>query len=124
MTRTPIIVSACLALLSSASSAFAQEWAMREGDVLFSRAELKERLEGRTLTFYDEGKSKFDPEGGYSYTYDFGGTAYGVYEIGDDSTVCIEFRNGASRCDLYVMNRMRLVVVTEDGLRFPVRPAS
>jgi len=97
---------------------------MREGDVLFSRTELKERLEGRTLTFYDEGQSKFGQESGYSYTYDFGGTAYGIYEIGDDSTVCIEFENGASRCDLYVMNRARLIVVTEDGLRFPVRSAS
>ena len=118
----------CLALLIAASSAPAQEpaqeWAMRNGDALFSRAKLQERLAGQTLTFYDDGQSRFGPNGGYSYTYGVGGTAFGVYEIGEDSTVCIAFDNGASRCDLYVMNTARLIVVTEEGQRFPVRPAS
>ena len=102
----------------------AQEWALRTGDELFSKTDLQDRLTGQTLIFYDDGQSKFGPNGGYSYTYHLGGTAYGVYTISDDSTVCIKFQNGASRCDLYVNNAARLVVVTEDGQRYPVRPAS
>lgn len=105
-----------------AAPAFAQEWATRAGDQLFTLDELTGRLSGQTLTFYDNGRSQFGPNGGYSYTYDFGGVAYGVYQIGDDSTVCIRFENGASRCDLYVTNAARLIVVTQDGMRFPVRP--
>lgn len=116
---------AFVAMLStSALPAIAQDWALRGGDELFSTEDLRNRLAGQTLTFYDDGQSQFGPNGGYSYTFDFGGTAYGVYEIQEDSTVCIQFENGASRCDMYVLNAARLIVLTEDGQRFPVRPAS
>ncbi len=115
-------VLACL--IVCALPALAQGWATRDGDEFFTRQELHDRLAGRVLTFHDNGQSEFGPNGGYSYTYDFGGTAYGVYEVGGDSTVCIRFENGAARCDLYVTNSARLIVVTEEGQRFPVRPES
>ena len=46
----------------------------------------------------------------------------GRYTISDDSTVCIDFDNGFSRCDMYVRSGEKLVLLTEDGLRFPIRP--
>lgn len=80
-------------------------------------------IDGQTLTFFDDGQSKFSAGGAYSYTYaNGGGTAFGAYEVGEDGTVCIAFRNGFGRCDRYVESGGRVVMLTEKGERFPVRP--
>ena len=44
-------------------------------------------------------------------------------ELRDDGSgvVCSAFDNGFSRCDMYVDDGARLVLITEDGTRFPVR---
>lgn len=116
-----IVLTALLAL--TASAAQSQDWALRAGDTQLSRAEALDLTAGRTLTFYDDGQSKFSVGGAYSYTYaNNGGTAYGRFEVGDDGEVCIHYRNGFSRCDLYVRNGDRLVLLTEKGERYPIRP--
>ena len=80
-------------------------------------------IEGRTLTFFDNGQSKFSVGGAYSYTYaNGGGTAFGAYDVAEDGTVCIAFRNGFGRCDRYVQSGGRVVMLTEKGERFPIRP--
>ncbi|MGR3639829.1 hypothetical protein [Alterinioella nitratireducens] len=113
---------ALVLFLLLASPAVAQEWFMRAGDVLFSEVELSDRLRGNTITFHDGGEARFFEDESYSYTYaNGGGTAQGQYKVNDDSTVCIDFANGFSRCDLYVLNGERLVMATEDGVRFPIR---
>ena len=40
----------------------------------------------------------------------------------EDGIICIVYRNGFDRCDMYVRSGGRLVVLTEDGERYPVRP--
>ena len=100
----------------------AQDWSVRQGDVLFDQANLTARLSDQSITFYDGGSSRFTVEGIYGYTYAGGGTALGRYTVGEDSTVCITYENGFARCDLYVTNNARLIVITEDGDRYPVRP--
>jgi hypothetical protein len=109
-------------LLSLSGPAFAQDWAMRDGDRVVTRADLTERLVGNSIMFYDNGVSKFETDGRYSYTYDQGGTAYGRFEIGDQGIVCIDFVNGRSRCDRYVDNGERFLLLSADGYRFPIRP--
>jgi len=94
---------------------------MRDGDRVLEKEALTERLVGRSITFYDNGQSNFEPDGGYSYTYYQGGTAFGQFEIGDDGVVCIDFANGFSRCDRYVENDGRFILLTADGYRFPIR---
>ncbi len=97
------------------------DWQTRAGDVPVD----PETLMGRTLTFYDDGQSRYSAGGSYSFTYGVqngGGTAYGVYRVVDDGSICVDFRNGFSRCDLYVMNAGRLLLITQDGARYPVRP--
>lgn len=102
--------------------AFAQEWKLRPGDEVLDRRAAERMTNGRTLVFYDEGRSKFSPGGAYSYTYaNGGGTAFGIFSVMDDGRVCIEFRNGFDRCDLYVRNKSLLVLLTEKGERFPVK---
>jgi hypothetical protein len=67
--------------------------------------------------------SHFYNDGRYTYAYDMGagGYAYGYFEVAEDSTVCIAFVNGFSRCDAFVENGGRLVLITRDGDRFPIR---
>ncbi len=109
-----------LALLT-ATPLWAAEWRTKPGDVPLPQAEL-EALAGRTLTFYDDGQSKFSAGGAYSYTYASGESAFGTYSIAEDGSICIAYRNGFSRCDLYVRSGERLILIDQKGDRYPVRP--
>ena len=105
-----------------AGSALADPFVMRSGDIVFDPDAMRERLSGQILTFYDDGQSEYYTDGRYTYTYaDNGGTAYGYWRVEDNGAVCIEFVNGFSRCDLYVRNGDRLLLIDENGARFPVR---
>ena len=109
-----------LALLA-ASPAFATEWRTKPGDIPLSPEDLN-ALEGQTFTFYDDGQAAFSADGAYSYTYASGDAAFGTYSIAEDGSVCIAYRNGFSRCDLYVRSGERLILIDEKGDRYPVRP--
>ena len=100
---------------------WAAEWLTKPGAVPLNQQEL-DGLAGRTLTFYDDGRSKFSAGGAYSYTYAGGDSAFGTYSIAHDGSICIAYRNGFSRCDLYVHSGDRLILITEEGERYPVRP--
>ncbi len=115
-------IAICLALFPT--FACAQDWSPRDSDRLFDQAALDTRLRGQTITFFDDGQSRFFDDGRYTYTYaNDGGTGYGYFDVKDDSTICVDFVNGFSRCDMYVIDASdRLVVITESGDRFPVRP--
>jgi len=112
----------CLALFPTL--AFAQDWVPRDSDTLFDQTTLDTRVRGETITFFDDGQSQFLDDGRYTYTYpNDGGTGYGYFEIKEDSTICVDFVTGFSRCDMYVVDASnRLVVITESGDRFPIRP--
>ncbi|MCV3271801.1 hypothetical protein [Roseobacter sinensis] len=115
----------CLAVLWSLPTvAVAQDWALRADDRLLTRDEVAQLTEGQTLVFYDDGRSKFSAGGAYSYTYASGQSAFGRYRVEVDGTVCIDYRNGFSRCDRYVESGSRIVMLTEKGERFPIRPSA
>lgn len=118
MTRLALFLCLLPALLS------AQDLTPRDDDTLFDAASLDQRLRGHTITFFDDGASRFFEDGRYTYTYaNGGGTGYGYFSVKEDSTVCVDFVTGFSRCDLYVVDTAdRLVVITQSGDRFPVRP--
>lgn len=106
-----------------ASPAVAQSFDLRDGDSRFAPGALSDRLSGQVLTFYDDGKSEFYADGRYTFTYaEDGGTAYGHWRIAKDGAVCVAFVNGANRCDVFVQNAGRLILLDERGDRFPVRP--
>ncbi len=111
-----------LPLVLLAGQAMADDWKMRDGDALLAQSDLHDRLSGRVLVFYDDGRSNYQADGKYSYTYGGGGTWYGHWQVGADSVVCVTFVTGVERCDRIVENDGRLVVLTADGQRFPVRP--
>ena len=103
-----------------ASPAFAD--GVRDSDVQLDRAGMDALLTGKVVTFFDGSKSSYAPDGSYGYTYTDDGPVWrGQYTLGDDSRVCVEFQNGSSRCDMFVMDGERAVLITDDGIRFPVR---
>ncbi|WP_368041132.1 hypothetical protein [Leisingera sp. ANG59] len=106
-----------------AASAGAGDWPLRPGDTPFTQAEL-DALPGRSFRFFDGGESQYGSGGAYAYTYSAengGGTAWGTYRIAGDRSICVDFTNGFSRCDLYVRNSGRVILITQQGQRFPVR---
>ena len=111
------------ALIVLPTALFAQQWEPRTSDELFDQARLDALLRGSTITFFDEGRSKFFEDGRYTYSYaNNGGTGYGYFTVMEDTTICIEFVTGSSRCDLYVSDEVgRLIVITAAGDRFPTR---
>ena len=110
-----------LGLLSAATSGVAQDWKGQNGDKPFDVPGLSAQLSGQTLVFYDDGRSVFERNGQYQYTYGGGGTWYGHWQVTEDSVVCVTFVTGVERCDRIVENGGRLVMQTADGMRFPVR---
>lgn len=113
---------AILLMLCPAISADADTSSLRPDDVVLSATDLHRLTDGNTLTFYDLGQSRFSVGGAYSYTYpNDGGTAFGVFDIRDDGRVCIDFRNGRSRCDLYVRSGALYYLITQSGDRFPFK---
>ncbi len=101
----------------------AGDWALRATDQPFTSQELA-ALPGRSFVFFDDGESIYGLDGAYSYTFSTkngGGTSWGTYRLAEDGSICVEFVSGATRCDILVHSGARVVVLTEDGERFPVR---
>ena len=123
--RSLIPVLIALAPSLATLPAAAQSVDTRPGDMVIPAPELDTRLRGRELIFFDDGVSHFYNDGRYTFAHDLGtgGYAYGWFEVTADSTVCISFVNGAARCDAYLENGGRLILVTSVGDRFPVREA-
>lgn len=115
------LIALCLIAASPAESA---EWNTMPGDGRLGAEALAARVAGNTLRFHDGGVSQFFAGGRYSYTYEGGGTWWGIYEVKDDGSICVTFETGQARCDLYVERKGGLVLITEKGLRFPILPAS
>lgn len=115
-----------LALLLSvvALPALAQD-GLRGDDTVLDRAGMRDLLSGQVIEFFDGSKSRYDADGGYGYTYTDDGPVWtGRYEVFDGSRVCVDFDNGAARCDRFVRSGERVVLITSDGTRFPVRNRS
>lgn len=103
-----------------ASHVCAQNFERKPGDSLANEGAFK----GQTHEFFDGGRSFFSISGTYTYTYPDGGVAYGSYTLPAPGLVCTAFRHGFERCDQYVTNEGRLILITQDGDRFPVRHVS
>ena len=113
------LIALCLTLV--ATSASAQE-GMRESDQRLSKTQLAELLTGQVLEFYSNSFATYYPDGRYEYQYEPGGERVpGTYELMDDSTVCTVFQNQFERCDFLVLAGDRLVMIIENGERYPVR---
>lgn len=119
------LIFAAISLIILPLQSVAQDWAVRPTDERFDLAAIEAAVSGRVLTFYDDGQSRFSPDGAYAYTYSAlngGSSQFGEWQAAEDGLICISYRNGMRRCDMYVLAEDRLVVLTEDGGRYPVRP--
>lgn len=113
----------CLALLLLTTPALADDFTLLSGDQALDRAEVVAITTNSDMAFFEGGVSRYSVGGAYSYTYaNDGGTAYGTFNVAPDGLICINFRNGRSRCDRFVRSHGRLVMITESGDRYPIRP--
>jgi hypothetical protein len=120
MRALAVVLMLCLPAVAAA-----QDWALRPSDERLDPAALTAAVSGRTLTFYDDGRSRFAADGAYDYTLsevNGGGVQSGAWEVTGDGVICIAYENGRARCDMYVRADGRFVVLTADGGRYPVRP--
>lgn len=109
-----------LALLLAATSASAQ--GMRDTDRLYEVAELNEMLAGHAVEFFDGSVSRYRADGAYSYKYTETDRPWlGTWTVPEAGRVCLTFENGSDRCDTFVDDGTRMVLVIENGTRFPVR---
>ena len=102
--------------------ATADGFALLDGDVPLPRNEVIALTSNQSLTFFEGGVSQYSVGGAYSYSYVGGGTAFGRFEVGPEGVVCVDFRNGRQRCDQFVRSHRRIVMITQDGQRFPIKP--
>ncbi len=111
-------------LLALATPATAQDYAVRSGDTILTRATLSDQIIDRDLEYFDGGISRYDADGSYAWTYadnNGGGVHTGIHDIRDDAIVCITYDAGPTRCDMFVQSNGRLTLLTDDGQRYPVR---
>ncbi|WP_341368544.1 hypothetical protein [Yoonia sp. BS5-3] len=111
-------------IIFGAGLAQAQAYEIRPSDTVLDADAFAQLVLGRELEFFDGGMSRYSPGGSYSWTYSAangGGNWFGTHAFDQTGAVCIEFRTLRSRCDLFVQDDQRLVLLTEDGQRYPVR---
>ena len=117
--RLPMRIALFLVVVSA--PAFAQE-GIRQSDTILDREQMSALLTGNEMEFYDGSKSRYGEDGSYGYTYTDDGPVWtGRFEVFDESRVCVDFDNGSRRCDLFIQTGEKVVLVTTDGTRFPVR---
>ncbi len=111
-----------VALMLFPSFLWADTFKHLTSDTALSRAEVISLTSHAVLEFFEGGQSRYSVGGSYSYTYQGGGTAFGRFAVEQDGMVCITYRNGRDRCDRFVRSHGRLVMLTQDGQRFAIRP--
>jgi len=111
-----------LLILATSGPSFAQDWNLRPWDAEMDRSEVVEWVVGSDILFMDGGVARYGTDGRYAYIYGGGRTFEGNYIIEDDGSICVEFDAGQTRCDRYVLHGERLVMLSENGRRFPVAP--
>ncbi len=113
---------AILLFSSFSSELLAEEWNLRPGELQLNYEQVTELTTNRTLNFFNNGQSKYSVGGAYSHSFpDEGGTQFGVFDVRRDGRVCVNFRNGENRCNLYLKSHGLLLMLTEEGDRFPVK---
>jgi hypothetical protein len=74
------------------------------------------------MEFFDGSTAAYAGDGAYRYVYAPDDPPFvGVWAAGEGGEVCVTFDTGRSRCDTYVENGGRLVLIIANGDRYPVR---
>ena len=111
------------AMTLSVGPALAGDWAMNPDDVALSRADIAEFLATQDERSCDGGRSEYGPDWRYAYIYSNEDRAEGRFRIEADGSVCVDFANCFSRCDLFGRNCVRVLLIDEKGDRYPLKPS-
>ena len=110
--------AAFFVILLSAGPGFADVWNVRPWDTRLTHMEIETHVIGQKIAFPDGAVAIYGDDGSYSYIYDGGNRFDGTYKMVSDGSLCVTFENGTDRCDLYVMQGDRLMLINEAGGRF------
>lgn len=100
----------------------AADFTLLKEDQALTPSEIEALVSDTVVEFYEGGQSRYSTGGAYSYTYKSGGTAFGKFEVRPDGAICVLFNNGRDRCDFFVHSHGRVVMITQSGERYPIRP--
>ena len=113
------LIALCLTFLAMPVAA---QDGMRDTDQRLSKGQMSEMLVGKVLEFHTNGFATYYADGRYDYRYVADGERLaGTYEFKADSSVCTVFANGFERCDYLVQAGEQLVMIIDNGERYPVR---
>ncbi|MDJ0823917.1 MAG: hypothetical protein QNJ16_00295 [Rhodobacter sp.] len=105
----------------AATTASAQQ-GLRATDQVYDRQELSGMLSDHAVEFFDGSVSRYRADGVYSYKYTETDRPWlGTWSVPEAGQVCIAFENGSDRCDIFVSDGARMVMIIDNGTRFPVR---
>lgn len=93
-------------------------WNVRPWDTRLTLPEIEDYVIGNKIAFPDGAVAIYGDDGSYSYIYDGGNRFDGKYTMASDGSLCVTFENGRGRCDLYVLQGERLMLINEEGGRF------
>ena len=108
-------------MLCLAGPAMAQQ-GVRASDERYGQTELTGLLSDHAVEFFDGSVSRYRGDGIYSYKYTEADRPWlGAWQVTAQGQVCVTFDNGSNRCDTFVSDGSRMVMIIADGTRFPVR---
>ena len=109
-----IAVSGCLA---SGSIAEGIKWNFADGDQRVTGEFVKNLVLGKKLRYDKAGTEHYNSDGSYMFTYQKEKWIPKGYEFFEDGMRCLDYRNGL-RCDMYVVNSKKLVMINSQGYRY------
>ena len=112
-------IAVAISVISVPVSAQETAWNIRPWDTKLDPKWVRENIVGTSITLIDGGTAHYEADGLYRYVYIGGNTFTGTYEVAEDGALCVTFESGAARCDLYVKQGEKLLLITEDGGRYP-----
>jgi len=92
---------------------------VRPWDSRISTAWAQENIVGKAITFIDGGTARYDADGTYAYVYNGGRTFMGTFRLAEQGEICVTFDEGSERCDMFVLQGDNLLLITEEGGRYP-----
>ena len=111
-----------LALSATGSAVAVAQDGVRATDRVYAVDELLELLSDHAVEFFDGSVSRYRGDGAYSYKYTEADRPWlGIWTVPEPGRICVDFDNGSARCDMFIDDGARMVLVIADGTRFPVR---
>ena len=113
----PLCAVVVMTLTFTTANAF--DWNIKNGDQRVTGKQVKSMVFGKIVKFKDGSKEHYKANG--TYVFQDNSKTYPPvdYKFFKDGKRCMYFDGGGRRCDMYVMNNGKLVLINAQGKRYP-----